>query len=255
MSIAEFHDLIELIARPNYKRLYSVLSREKLPAMSSASAPFPAVFTAGDMNGTSTSGTNVQLSTYVAAILPVLIDLRDATLDEPRLKLITAVMITGIDLANSPNPPTAAAMTAALHPIVEMARIQYNSMSKEDQDTWVASYVVATHNFPGLSAVGKEGGGEVPQGMECLAELYHAYETSKAPIQLTPELKKTVKAVKCVMVSLLSGKALKAKKQRSPKASLQQTRTPPLPSQTPTVSNTGVTPTPPVTVHSCKRWH
>ncbi|KAJ9510205.1 hypothetical protein QJQ45_015687, partial [Haematococcus lacustris] len=143
----------------------------------------------------------------------------DATLDEPRLKLITGVMITSIDLANSPNPPTADAMTAALVPMVERARIQYNNMSKEDQDTWVASYVAATHNFPGLSAVGKEGGGVVPQGMECLAELYHAYETSKAPIQLTPELKKTVRAVKCVMVSLLSGKALKAKKQRSPKVS------------------------------------
>ncbi|GFH33087.1 hypothetical protein HaLaN_32405 [Haematococcus lacustris] len=203
--------------------------------MSSASAPFPAVFTTGDMNGTSASGETVQLSTYVAAILPVLIDLRDATLDQPRLKLITAVMITGIDLANSANPPTAAEMTAAVHP----ARIQYNNMSKQDQDMWVASYVVATNNFPGLSAVGVEGGGGVPHGMECLAELYNVYEASKAPIQLTPELKKTVKAVKCVMVSLLSGKTLKVKKQRSPKASLQQTRTPPLPSQTPTVSNTG----------------
>ncbi|GFH15069.1 hypothetical protein HaLaN_11230, partial [Haematococcus lacustris] len=144
-------------------------------------------------------------------------------------------------------------------------RTKFNNKPQQVQEAWVATNVTATHHYPGLSAVGKEGGGEVPQGMECLAELYNVYEASRGsqhatldgdcecrgPIQLTPELKKTVKAVKCVHVSLLSGKALKVKAQRSPKAShasLQQTRTPPLPSQTPTKSNTGVNPPPAVVV-------
>ncbi|GFH29541.1 hypothetical protein HaLaN_28221, partial [Haematococcus lacustris] len=66
------------------------------------------------------------------------------------------------------------------------ARATWTQLTDEGKKEYSKGYVAATKHYPGLSAVGVYGAG-VPEGMECLMQLYDIYSNSnnQAPKELS----------------------------------------------------------------------